>query len=188
MKTTKGRLFVISGPSGVGKGTIVKGIINDKSTNCQLSISVTSRNIRDYEVDGREYHFMNKNEIEKLIDNSAFLEYAQYANNYYGTLEKNVDELLAKNINVILEIEVQGAIQVKSRRNDAVLIFIMPPSFSDLEKRLLSRGTEEKKVIQERIAIAKNEIRYAPEYDQIFVNDDLDQCIKEIKEYMNEKI
>jgi guanylate kinase len=116
------------------------------------------------------------------------LEYAQYANNYYGTLEKNVDELLAKNINVILEIEVQGAIQVKSRRNDAVLIFIMPPSFSDLEKRLLSRGTEEKKVIQERIAIAKNEIRYAPEYDQIFVNDDLDQCIKEIKEYMNEKI
>jgi guanylate kinase len=188
MKTTKGKLYVISGPSGVGKGTIVKELVNDKSVNCQLSISVTSREKRDYEENGREYHFKNKLEIEKLIQEEAFLEYATYAGNYYGTLEKNVDDVLEQGINVILEIEVQGAIQVKARRGDANLIFIMPPSFSDLEKRLLNRGTESMEVIQKRIDIAKDEINYASSYDQIFVNDDLAECVNEIKEYMNEEI
>lgn len=186
MKTTnKGKLIVISGPSGVGKGTIVKKIIENKKNNCMLSISVTSRPIRDYEKEGREYYFMDKNQIEALIEENAFLEYAKYAGNYYGTLEKKVQKNLDEGKNVILEIEVQGAMQVKSKHQDVKLIFVKPPTIQDLYERLKIRDTEENDVINHRVEIAKKELELEKSYDFTVVNDDLEKCTKEIEEYIN---
>ena len=144
----KGRLIVISGPSGVGKGTVIKELFKRRD-RIHYSVSATTRQMRPGEQDGVDYYFISQEAFEKLISEDALLEYARYVKNYYGTPEKAVDEQLAKGFDVLLEIEVQGALQVKRRRPDAVLVFIAAPSFDELARRLRGRGdTAEEQVLQ----------------------------------------
>ncbi|MDD6920680.1 MAG: guanylate kinase [Eubacteriales bacterium] len=177
----KGRLFVISGPSGVGKGTICKKLIENRQ-DIELSISATTRKPRKNEVDGKHYYFITKEEFIREIDNGGFIEYAEVFGNFYGTPKKNVYERLEKGINVILEIDVQGALQVKEVLDEAILIFIMPPSKAELRSRLSLRATDEQDVIERRLAEACREIELAPLYDYVFVNDDLEKALQDIDE------
>ena len=146
---SKGVLTVVSGFSGAGKGTVMKRLIQ-KYDDYALSISVTTRNPREGERDGIEYFFKTKEEVEAMIENDEFLEYARYVDNYYGTPRFYVEEMLAKGKNVILEIEIQGAMQIKAKNPEAVLVFVTPPSFEELRNRLVGRGTETADVIESR--------------------------------------
>lgn len=166
----KGLLIVVSGPSGVGKGTVLKELI-DSNENIFYSISATTREPREGEVHGKNYFFITKDEFQKQIDEDLMLEYAQYCGNFYGTPARAVDDMLSIGKDVILEIEVQGALQIKKKRPDAVLIFIIPPEFNDIEARLRGRKTETDDVVQNRIETAKEEIKYAENYDYIIIND-----------------
>ena len=168
----KGSLFVITGPSGVGKGTVLKEVI--KSLNrLYFSVSATTRKPREGEVDGVHYHFLTKERFEELISADRFLEYAQYAENYYGTPLDPVLDQLEQGNDVILEIELQGALQVKKRMPQAVLVFIAPPSFEELEDRLRGRGTESEEVILRRLAIARQECANMDQFRYIVVNDEV---------------
>ena len=151
---SKGILVVVSGFSGAGKGTVMKRLL-EKYNDYALSISVTTRNPRPGEEDGREYFFRTKEEFEKLIKEDALIEYAQYVENYYGTPRSYVEEQLQAGKNVILEIEIQGAMKVKEKIPEALLVFVTPPTVEELEKRLKGRGTETAQVIAERLARAK---------------------------------
>lgn len=175
----KGVLLIISGPSGVGKGTVVKKLVEEQK-NIKLSISATTRKPRPGEEHGREYFFLEKEEFIRLIDENKILEHAQYCENYYGTPAKYVDESLEKGEDVILEIEVQGAQQVKKMRPETVMIFIVPKSMDILKKRLSGRGTEDEKTIKRRLETAVSELKLAYQYDYVVVNDDLDDCIFDI--------
>ena len=175
----KGSLVIISGFSGAGKGTVVKELM--KNYECYaLSISATTRNPRPGEENGREYFFKTKEEFEELIRQDALYEYAQYVDNYYGTPKAYVEEQLAAGKDVILEIEVQGAQQVMQKCPDAVSIFIAPPSMTELEKRLRGRGTEAEEVIQKRLATASGELKDAPNYKYLVVNDQVETAAQEI--------
>ena len=174
----KGVLIVISGFSGVGKGTVVKKLI--EQYNYSLSISATTRAPRPGEVDGREYHFKSVEEFRNLIDYNGFIEWAQYVENYYGTPRKFVEEELEKGNNVILEIEVQGAMRVKEQYPDAVLIFITAPDAESLKSRLQGRGTEDDKVIAKRLKRAYEETDDMAKYDYLVVNDDLQTCVDNV--------
>jgi guanylate kinase len=168
----KGSLFVITGPSGAGKGTVLKEVI--KSLNrLYFSVSATTRKPREGEVDGVHYHFLTKERFEELISADRFLEYAQYAENYYGTPLDPVLDQLEQGNDVILEIELQGALQVKKRMPQAVLVFIAPPSFEELEDRLRGRGTESEEVILRRLAIARQECANMDQFRYIVVNDEV---------------
>ena len=168
----KGSLFVITGPSGAGKGTVLKEVI--KSLNrLYFSVSATTRKPREGEVDGVHYHFLTKERFEELISADRFLEYAQYAENYYGTPLDPVLDQLEQGNDVILEIELQGALQVKKRMPQAVLVFIAPPSFEELEDRLRGRGTESEEVILRRLAIARQECANLDQFRYIVVNDEV---------------
>lgn len=168
----KGSLFVITGPSGAGKGTVLKEVI--KSLNrLYFSVSATTRKPREGEVDGVHYHFLTKERFEELISADRFLEYAQYAENYYGTPLDPVLDQLEQGNDVILEIELQGALQVKKRMPQAVLVFIAPPSFEKLEDRLRGRGTESEEVILRRLAIARQECANMDQFRYIVVNDEV---------------
>jgi guanylate kinase len=168
----KGSLFVITGPSGAGKGTVLKEVI--KSLNrLYFSVSATTRKPREGEVDGVHYHFLTKERFEELISADRFLEYAQYAENYYGTPLDPVLDQLEQGNDVILEIELQGALQVKKRMPQAVLVFIAPPSFEELEDRLRGRGTESEDVILRRLAIARQECANMDQFRYIVVNDEV---------------
>lgn len=180
----KGRLFVISGPSGVGKGTICRKLIENRQ-DIEISISATTRAPRKNEIDGQHYYFITREEFIREIDNGGFIEYAEVFGNFYGTPRKNVYEKLKKGINVILEIDVQGALQVKKVFDEAVLIFIMPPSKIELRGRLSLRATDTQDVIERRLSEACREIELAPLYDYVFVNDDLEKALKEIDEYIS---
>ena len=153
---SKGVLTVVSGFSGAGKGTVMKRLIQ-KYDDYALSISVTTRNPREGERDGIEYFFKTKEEVEAMIENDEFLEYARYVDNYYGTPRFYVEEMLAKGKNVILEIEIQGAMQIKAKNQEAVLVFVTPPSFEELRNRLIGRGTETADVIESRLKRASEE-------------------------------
>ena len=173
---SKGVLTVVSGFSGAGKGTVMKRLIQ-KYDDYALSISVTTRNPREGERDGIEYFFKTKEEVEAMIENDEFLEYARYVDNYYGTPRFYVEEMLAKGKNVILEIEIQGAMQIKSKNPEAVLVFVTPPSFEELRNRLVGRGTETADVIESRLRRASEEAEGMPSYDYILVNDQVEDCV-----------
>ena len=173
---SKGVLTVVSGFSGAGKGTVMKRLIQ-KYDDYALSISVTTRNPREGERDGIEYFFKTKEEVEAMIENDEFLEYARYVDNYYGTPRFYVEEMLAKGKNVILEIEIQGAMQIKAKNPEAVLVFVTPPSFEELRNRLVGRGTVTADVIESRLRRASEEAEGMPSYDYILVNDQVEDCV-----------
>lgn len=174
----KGVLIVISGFSGVGKGTVVKKLI--EKYQYSLSISATTRAPRPGEVDGRDYYFKSVDEFRNLIDYNGFIEWAQYVENYYGTPRKFVEDEIAMGHNVILEIEVQGAMRIKEQYPDAVLIFLTAPNAQSLKSRLEGRGTEETKVIAKRLKRAYEETEDMPYYDYLVVNDDLETCVEHV--------
>ena len=176
----KGLLIVISGPSGVGKGTVRKALFGREGHDLVYSVSMTTRKPRDGEVDGADYYFVSEEEFERQIENDNLLEYAKFVGNYYGTPFDKVEEQLEKGNEVVLEIEVQGAIQVKAKKPDAVFIFIAPPSYEALEQRLRRRGTESEEIIKERLDKAHREIEQAPAYDYIVINDDVDNAADRI--------
>ena len=176
MSRSKGVLTVVSGFSGAGKGTVMKRLIQ-KYDDYALSISVTTRKPREGERDGIEYFFKTKEEVETMIENDEFLEYARYVDNYYGTPRFYVEEMLAKGKNVILEIEIQGAMQIKAKNPEAVLVFVTPPSFEELRNRLVGRGTETADVIESRLRRASEEAEGMPSYDYILVNDQVEDCV-----------
>lgn len=175
--SNKGRLIVFSAPSGCGKGTMLAEILKDDSFRC--SVSATTRNPREGEADGVNYYFITNEEFEKKISEDAFLEYAGYCDHYYGTLKSEVDPYLEKGINVILEIEVQGAMKIRKIRPDALFVFIAPPSVGELRRRLNKRGTETQEVIDQRVAAASTELTFADKYDYIIVNDALEDAVSD---------
>lgn len=175
----KGILTVVSGFSGSGKGTIMKALLA-KYDNYALSISATTRSPRIGEEDGREYFFKTVDEFEQLIQDDAFIEYARFVDNYYGTPKAYVQEQLDLGRDVILEIEVQGALKIKEKLPDTLLIFVTPPSAEELRRRLIGRGTETMDVIESRLSRANEEAAYMPDYDHILINDDLDVCVEEL--------
>lgn len=176
----KGSLFVITGPSGAGKGTVLKEVIKSLD-RLYFSVSATTRNPREGEVDGVHYHFLTKARFEELIAGERFLEYAQYAENYYGTPLDPVLEQLEQGNDVILEIELQGALQVKQRMPQAVLVFIAPPSFEELEARLRGRGTESEEVILRRLAIARQECANMDQFHYVVVNDEVADAAERLR-------
>ena len=175
----KGKFIVISGPSGVGKGTICDKLI--KELDAWYSVSMTTRDIREGEVDGINYYFISKEEFKKRIDEGKLLEYNIYNGNYYGTPKDKVLEKLEEGKNVFLEIEVNGARNIKKIFSDALLIYIAPPSIEELRKRLINRGTEDMDTINNRLKIAENELKQVDFYDYVVVNDDLDKAINEVR-------
>ena len=175
----KGILMVLSGFSGAGKGTLVKGLVQ-KYDNYALSISMTTRAPREGERHGVEYFFTDKENFEETIKQNGLIEYASYCGNYYGTPRAYVEEQMAAGKNVILEIELQGALKIKERFPDSLLIFVTPPSAEELKRRLEKRGTESPEVITQRLDRAVEESKGIEAYDYIVVNDDLDTCIDEI--------
>ena len=172
----KGLLIVISGPSGVGKGTVRKALFEREGQDLVYSISMTTRAPRNGEQDGIDYYFVSHDEFEHQIERGNLLEYAKFVGNYYGTPYDKVEEQLNQGHEVVLEIDVQGAMQVKAKKPEAVFIFIAPPSFKSLEERLRQRGTETEEVIKERLVKAEREINQAAAYDYIVVNDDVDNA------------
>lgn len=185
----EGKLLVISGLSAAGKGTIVKALI-ERHDDYALSISATTRERRGSEVDGVDYFFVSREKFLQMIEEDAFLEYAEYVGNFYGTPKKYVEEKLDKGINVILEIEMQGALQVKKIYDKAVLIFIIPPSAKVQRERLVTRKRDSVEQIEKRVQQVLLDARYAKEYDYVVINDGLDdsiKCIEDIVEGKNDK-
>ena len=176
---SKGLLLVISGFSGAGKGTVMKRLL-ELHDEYSLSISATTRKPREGETDGREYFFKTVEEFEKMIAEDALIEHAQYVGNYYGTPKAYVEEQLDKGNNVILEIEIQGAMNIKRMFPDAVLMFITPPSAAELEKRHRGRGTEDEATIKARLSRAAEEAEGVEDYDYIVINDEVDLCVVRI--------
>lgn len=175
----KGILIVISGFSGAGKGTLVKALLQKYDTY-GLSISMTTRQPRAGETDGREYFFVSKEKFEQVIAENGLVEYACYCDNYYGTPREYVEKQLAAGKNVILEIEIQGALKIKERFPESLLIFITPPNGDELKRRLEGRGTEDAEVIAKRLARAEEESEGIEAYDYIVINDDLEECVEEV--------
>lgn len=176
----KGLLIVISGPSGVGKGTVRKALFQRTQQNLVYSVSMTTRQPRNGEVDGVDYYFVNQEQFQSQIDNGNLLEYATFVGNFYGTPKDKIEQELDKGNEVVLEIEVNGAMQVKEKMPEAVFIFIAPPSFSALENRLYTRGTESAETIKERLQKASREIKLANQYDYIVINDTVDNAADRI--------
>lgn len=168
----KGLLIIVSGPSGVGKGTVRDYYMKDESLNLTYSISMTTRKPREGEVDGVDYIFVTREEFEQKIQEGEFLEYAEFVGNYYGTSLKQVNKLREEGKNVILEIEVQGATIVKDKCPDAVTIFIIPPSIEELERRIRGRRSEPEEIIQQRLAKATQELKLVGNYKYVVCNDD----------------
>ena len=175
----QGILVVVSGFSGAGKGTLMKELLK-RYDNYALSISATTRAPREGETDGKEYFFVTKEQFEKMRDERKLVEYAQYVNNYYGTPKEYVEQKMAEGKDVILEIEIQGALKVKKRFPDALLLFVTPPSAEELRRRLVGRGTETLEVINARLARAAEEASGMAPDDYLLINDDLDRCVEEM--------
>lgn len=177
---TSGKLFVFTGPSGTGKGTIL-GKVLQAEPRLRLSVSATTRSPRAGEQDGVHYWFMDQSTFEEKIEQNAFLEYACYVGNYYGTPEQPVNDQLAAGYDVVLEIEVQGAMQIHQKRPDAVMVFVAPPSIAELENRLQGRGTEDAAKVAARLAQAQKELTYQNQFDYVIVNDVLDEAVADLR-------
>lgn len=175
----KGILIVLSGFSGVGKGTVVKRLLSDYD-NYVLSISATTRKPREGEEEGISYFYKSKEDFEQMIKDDAFVEHARYVDNYYGTPKAYVQEQLDAGKDVILEIEIQGALKVKEKYPDALMLFLVPPDARTLKERLIGRGTETAEVIHDRLKRAAQEAQEMGSYEYIIVNDDLDTCVKQV--------
>ena len=173
MANSRGMLILFSGPSGVGKDTVLDVVLK-KEKSLQKSVSITTRNKRENEVDGKDYYFISIPEFERMINNGEVLEFARYGRNLYGTPKAPVDRWLAEGKTVILKIEVKGAAKIKKKYPDAVAIFLMPPSMDELESRLRFRGTESEEDIRRRLEIARNEVKKSADYDYVVVNDSID--------------
>ncbi len=174
------KLFVISGSSGVGKGTVIGGFLK-RNPEFKLSISYTTREKREGEVEGVNYFYVSKEEFLNSVKNNEFLEWAEFSGNYYGTKREFVQKCLRENINLILEIETQGALQVKDKMSESVLIFIVPPSYQDLEFRLRNRKTESEEAITKRLDFVKFEIQNSERFDYRIVNDKVENTIFELE-------
>ena len=173
----KGRRIVFSAPSGCGKGTMLEEILKDQ--HFAVSVSATTRAPREGEKDGVNYHFLTREDFEQRIADGKFIEHAEYCQNLYGTLVSEVDGRLEQGLNVILEIEPQGAMKIREKRPDAVFIFVVPPSIGELRRRLKKRGTESDEVIEERVSKAAWEISQAEKYDYVIVNDAIEDAISD---------
>jgi len=179
--TQRGLLIVLSGPSGVGKGTVRKAIFEEDGIDFQYSISATTRQPRIGEVNGEDYFFVSREDFEEKISNGDMLEYAQYVNNYYGTPKSFIDETLASGRDVFLEIDVQGALQVKSKMPEGVYIFLTPPDLTNLRERLVGRGTDSQDVIEKRVTAARDELKQMINYDYAVENDQVVFAVERIK-------
>ena len=178
-KKARGQLIVLSGPSGVGKSTVIAELLSERK-DIYFSVSFTTRAPRVGEADGVNYYFVSREQFERMIAQNELLEYAEYVHNYYGTSLRLIQEKLEAGIDVLLDIEVQGAAKVRARCPEAVLIFIVPPSFEELSRRLHSRATDQEEVIQGRLKKAREEYREIPNYDYLVVNDKVSQAAAEI--------
>ena len=177
----RGMLIVLSGPSGVGKGTVRKEIFSQEGNNFDYSISMTTRQMRPGEVNGKDYYFVSKEEFEKEIADGGMLEYAQYVDNYYGTPLKYVNEMLDAGKDVFLEIEVKGAMQVREKVSDGLFIFLTPPDLMELRQRIINRGTDDLETIDKRMEKAKDEIEMMQNYDYAVVHDEVTKAAEKIK-------
>ena len=176
----RGKTFIVSGPSGVGKSTVLKALFAQRS-DLYFSVSATTRAPREGEEDGVHYHFLTQAEFEEMIARDEFLEHAQYVGNYYGTPKKYVDAAMEEGRDVILDIEVQGAQQIRAKRPETVRIFVGPPSWEELERRLTARGTDTPEKVQQRLHRAQVEMQSASEYDYLVINDQLEVAVEELR-------
>lgn len=179
------KVYVVSGPSGSGKGTVLAEI--KKRPDVFYSVSATTRGMRPGEIDGVDYHFISREQFLDMIERGEFLEHAEYVHNFYGTPIQPIRDNLAAGRDVIVEIEVQGFLQVKEKLPEAVTVFIMPPSVEELERRLRGRGTETEEKIQGRLKTALEEMKYADRYDHIVINDELEKAVNELLEIMGKE-
>ncbi len=175
----KGILYIVSGPSGVGKTSIIEGVLK-RVRNLTFSVSYTTRPKRPNEIEGKDYYFVDKETFMKMVEREEFLEWAVVHDNYYGTPKKFVDESLEKGLNVLLDIDVQGAMSVMQKVKDAVYVFIAPPSFETLKQRLAKRGTENESALRKRLEDAKKELSYITKFEYIIVNADLTESIEQL--------
>ena len=180
----KPKLFVIAGPSGVGKGTVIKELL-DSDESLIYSVSSTTRKPRPGEVDGVNYNFLSEEQFKKSIDNDEFLEWAIYNGNHYGTSKNTVNNALKNGKSIILEIEIQGALQIMGKCPEAVFIFILPPSYDELEKRLRGRNTEDEQTIQNRLKITQKELEIGKKFKYSIVNDTVENAVKRIQKIID---
>ncbi|MGX7077991.1 guanylate kinase [Globicatella sanguinis] len=180
MTQQRGLLIILSGPSGVGKGTVRAAIFKDNKFNYVYSVSATTRQSRPGEVDGVDYYFVSKEQFKQYIEEDALLEYAEYVGNYYGTPIQKIEENLAAGNDVFLEIEVQGALKVRERMPEGIFIFLAPPSLDELKSRITGRGTDREDVILERMQMAKEEIDMMQHYDYVVVNDTVEHAVDKV--------
>ena len=186
MNKKKGAFTILSGPSGVGKNTIAD-ILIDKGYGI-YSVSMTTREIREGEVHGRDYFFVSQEEFNKNIEDDNFIEYAKYGDNYYGTLKSYVFDNIDNGTNVIAVVDIQGGVNIEKIFPEAVLIFIMPPSFEELEKRLRERGTDSEEAILKRLSIAKKEMDFSNHYDYVVINNTALECVNDIIDIINKEV
>ncbi len=179
MNQRRGKTFIISGPSGVGKSTVLNALMQKRS-NLYFSVSATTRQPREGEKDGQHYHFIDAETFREMLGRDEFLEHAEYVGNFYGTPKRYVDEAMERGQDVILDIEIQGAMQICEKRPETVRIFIAPPSWKELERRLTDRGTDSPEKIQKRLLRAKVELNSASSYDYFVINDSVDKAVAEL--------
>ena len=180
------KLFVISGSSGVGKGTVIKQLLQD-TDDIKLSISTTTRKPRDGETEGIHYFYVTKEAFMKSVDNDEFIEWAEFSGNCYGTKKEFVENTLKNGQNVLLEIDTQGALQIKEKMPEVILIFIAPPSLEELKKRLTGRGTETEEAIQKRLSCVEKEQENSKFYDYVVINDTVENAVLKLKEIFNKE-